>query len=232
LTMTSTLVKVAALGAVAAGARRYYRNWGATKEECRAELPGDELISEPAIVNTDAVWIDATPEVIWQWLVQIGQDRGGLYSYETLENLFGLHIRNADSIHPEWQSLEVGDVVRLVPKGWLGIRNGLALPVVESSPHRHIVLREQEPDTPWDAVWSFHIIPHWEDRCRLVVRSRQHRRQVLDVIGAELAGPVTALMTRKMLLGIKFRAERQYSRTLEAAQTRPGRTPATTASAQ
>lgn len=209
--MTSRILEFAAFATAAATLRRYYRNWGASKDECRAVLPGDELISEPAIVSTEAVWIDATPAVIWQWLVQIGQDRGGLYSYEKLENLFGIHIRNTRIIRPEWQHLEVGDVVRLVPKGWLGIRNGLALPVAELAVNRHIVLLEQRPDVPWDAVWSFHIIPHWDDRCRLVVRSKQHRRSGSDLVMAELTSPVTALMTRKMLLGIKFRAEQQYA---------------------
>lgn len=210
-TMNSITFKLTAFATAAGLARRYYRNWGATKDECQTPLPGDEMIPDPAIVSTESVWIDATPEVIWQWLVQIGQDRAGLYSYQTLENLVGLDIRNADRIHPEWQQLEVGDVVRLVPKGWLGMREGLALPVAESSVNRYIVLREATPEMPWDAVWSFHIVPHWEDRCRLIVRSRQRRRSVADVIGAELCAPVTALMTRKMLLGIKFRAEKQHS---------------------
>jgi hypothetical protein len=55
----------------------------------------------------------------------MGQDRGGLYSYEAAENLVGLHFRNADRVHPEWQRLSIGDVVRLVPNGWLGLRNGV-----------------------------------------------------------------------------------------------------------
>src|SRR5207344_965174 len=84
-------------------ARRYYRNWGTTKEECRMRLPGDELVGSPAVQSTEGVWIDAPPDAIWPWLVQMGQDRGGLYTYEALENLIALRYRNADQIHPEWQ---------------------------------------------------------------------------------------------------------------------------------
>ena len=103
--MARKLVQVAARVALLYAARRYYRNWGTTKEECRMFLPGDELVGRPAVETTEGVWIDAPTSAVWPWLVQMGQDRGGLYSYETLENLVGLHYHNADRIHPEWQHL-------------------------------------------------------------------------------------------------------------------------------
>ena len=78
---------------------------------------------------------------VWPWLVQMGQDRGGLYSYETLENLVGLHYHNADRIHPEWQRLAAGDVMRLVPKGWMGLREGISMQVVDVVERQSIVLR-------------------------------------------------------------------------------------------
>lgn len=196
-----------ALTVSALAARRYFRNWGATRAECATALPRDELIPDPAVVTTQAVWVEATPAEIWPWLVQLGQDRAGMYSYEALENLIGLDIHNADRIHDEWQSLAPGDVVRLVPKGWLGVADGVAMPVAAVLPEKAIVLREQPPDMPWNAVWSFHIVPHWEDRCRLIARSRLQRQGVAGVITAELGSPVTSLMTRKMLLGIKDRVE-------------------------
>ena len=194
-------------GAGLLAARQYYRNWGTTKEECDKTLPGDELVSQPAVQTTEGIWIDAPAAAVWPWLVQMGQDRGGMYTYEKLENLVGLARRNADRIHPEWQHLAVGDVIRLVPRGWMGLREGIALPVVQLIPGESIVLRMQPPQVPVDGVWSFHVVPHWEDRCRLLVRTRARMRVPGEALGAEAAGPVMALLTRGMLLGIKRRAE-------------------------
>ena len=143
--MAWKLVQVAAGVALLYAARRYYRNWGTTKEECRMALPGDELVSWPAVQTTEGVWIDAPPGAVWPWLVQMGQDRGGLYSYQTLENLVGLHYHNADRIHPEWQRLAPGDVMRLAPKGWMGLRDGIAMTVVDVVEQQSIVLRGTAP---------------------------------------------------------------------------------------
>ncbi|KMV20915.1 hypothetical protein BMW24_015760 [Mycobacterium heckeshornense] len=205
--MGRNVVRLALLGAFLYSARRFYRNWGATKEECKAVLPGDELVRNPAVQTTEAVSINASAKSVWPWLVQIGQDRGGLYSFESLENLLGLRFHNADRLHPEWQQLNVGDVVRLAPKGWLGLRNGIALGVVDVVPTERIVLRASSPELPWDAVWSFHLLPHWEDRARLLARLRTGIRHPGEVMAAELAGPATALLTRGILRGIKRRVE-------------------------
>ncbi len=194
------------------GARRYFRNWGTTKEECRMRLPGDELVRTPVLQTTEAVWIERSATMVWPWLLQMGQDRGGLYSYEPLENSVGLHHRNADRIHPEWQHLEPGDVVRLSPRGWLGFRDGIALTVAEVLEAQAIVLHVAPPSLPWETVWSFHLIPHWEDRCRLVVRTRVGLRHPGEVVLAEMASPVTALMTRGMLRGIRRRAHNAPNR--------------------
>lgn len=209
--MVNGFARAAAVTAALYAARRFYRNWGATKEECQLALPGDELISEPVAQTTEAVWIDAPPAAVWPWLVQIGQDRGGVYSYQALENLIGLRYRNADRIHAEWQRLAPGDVVRLVPKGWMGLREGVVLPVAQVVPEKDIVLHGRPPDTPWDAVWSFHIVPHWQDRCRLLARTRTRLRYPGEVLSLEAAGPVIALLTRGMLLGIRRRVVTQQA---------------------
>jgi hypothetical protein len=198
-------------GAGLLAARRYYRNWGTTKEECDTARPGDELVSQPVVQTTEGIWIDAPASAVWPWLVQMGQDRGGMYTYEKLENLVGLQHRNADRIHPEWQQLSVGDVIRLVPRGWMGLRNGIALPVVALVEGESIVVRLQPPDVPVDGVWSFHVVAHWEDRCRLLVRTRARMRVPGEALGAEAAGPVMSLLTRGMLQGIKRRAEESRS---------------------
>ena len=208
--MWGRLAGSAIAGAGLLAARQYYRNWGTTKDECQMALPGDEFVEQPAVQTTEGVWIEAPAAEVWPWLVQMGQDRGGLYSYEKLENLIGMKHRNADRIHPEWQQVAVGDVIRVLPRGWMGIREGLGLPVVRLIEGESIVLRLQPPDLPVDGVWSFHIMPRWEDRCRLLVRTRLRMRVPGEAVGAEAAGPVMSLMTRGMLLGIKRRVEQSF----------------------
>ena len=205
--MTTKTMCVAAAAAFLYAARRYYRNWGTTKEESAKYLPGDELLDQPVIRTTEAVWINASANAVWPWLVQMGQDRGGLYSYETLENFVGLNYHNADRIHPEWQRLAPGDRVRLVPRGWMGLRNGFNLTVAEVIEQQAVMLCAGPPAHPMDAVWSFHVIPYWEDRCRLLVRSRTRRRHWGDAVAIECVAPAMALVTRGMLRGIKRRAE-------------------------
>ncbi len=216
---------VAALGALAVGAvaaRRVTHTWGSTSAEAVERMPGDELVAEPAIMATRAVTIDAPVSEVWSWLVQIGQDRGGMYSYDGLENLLGLHIHSTDEIRPEWQSLAVGDRVVLVPQGWAGLDTGYELPVAVVDPPHMLVLRQAPPEHPWDAVWSFHLRPLPDGGTRLLSRSRSHRdggsRGVADVALDTLMDPVTWFMTRKMLLGIKARAEHHTTRATE----RPG----------
>ena len=188
-------------------ARQYFRNWGTTKEECEAPLPGDELVAQPAVQTTEGIWIEAPAEQVWPWLVQMGHDRAGMYSYEKLENLAGIKHRNADRIHPEWQHLAVGDEIRLIPRGWMGLSDGLAMPVAQLVEGETIVLQMRPP---LDGVWSFHVVARWEDRCRLLVRTRMRMRVPGQAVGAEAISPVMSLMTRGMLLGIKKRVEQSF----------------------
>ena len=188
-------------------ARQYFRNWGTTKEECETPLPGDELVGQPAVQTTEGIWIEAPAAEVWPWLVQMGHDRAGMYSYEKLENLAGIKHRNADRIHPEWQQLAVGDEIRLIPRGWMGLSDGLAMPVAQLVEGETIVLQMRPP---LDGVWSFHVQPRWEDRCRLLVRTRMRTRVPGGAVGAEAVSPVMSLMTRGMLLGIKKRVEQSF----------------------
>jgi len=204
-------------GALAAGiARTKLRNWGATRAEIEAVHAGDDLVAGPATTSTYAVSVQAPADTVWSWLVQIGQDRGGMYSYEWLENLFGLDIHNTDQIRDEWQHLAAGDAVRVVPRGRLGMPDGYAFNVALVDPPRALVLRQQPPEHPWDATWAFLVVPVSADRTRLLSRSRTAKMPgaagVAARIGAELMGPVILLMTRRMLLGIKQRAEYQARR--------------------
>jgi hypothetical protein len=206
--VTKRIAETAGLLAMFYGARRYYRNWGATKAECQMLLPGDTLVADPAIQTTEAVYIDAPVIGVWPWLLQMGQDRGGFYGCEGLKNLAGLGHHDADRVHPEWQQLAVGDVVRLAPEGWIGLPHGVTLSVAEIAPEKYLVLDATREDLSWNAVWSFHLQPHWEDRVRLLTRARIALRHPGEVFAMELVRPVIALGTRGLLLGIKHRVER------------------------
>lgn len=192
------------------GATRWMNRWGARGEELARTYPGDELVPEPAGSSVMAVSVGAPPEAVWPWLVQIGQDRGGMYSYDRLENAIGLHIRSATEIREEWQSLAVGDVVTVVPPGWAGMEAGYAMPVARCEPPHLLVLRQSPPEHPWDAVWTFVVEPDGAGS-RLISRSRAARapglRGRLLAAATSLGTSVTWVMTRRMLLTLKQRAE-------------------------
>jgi hypothetical protein len=170
--------------------RPWHRRWGATAQEPRMPLPGDELVPDPGYQHTRAVTIRAPAGEVWQWLAQIGQGRGGFYSYDWLENLAGCDLHSADRIHPEWQEVRVGDSVDLLP-GW-----GPRVTTVE--PGRALVVEG----------WGTFAVRAVDDHTsRLIVRARQPRGW------ASLAYLLTLelphfIMERKMLLGLKQRAER------------------------
>ncbi len=94
---------------------RYFR-WGATDPELNIALPGDELVPVSDLTSTRAVTIRAAPDEVWPWIAQLGQGRGGFYSYDLLENLVGCDIHSAERVVSEWQSIDVGDAVHLHPE--------------------------------------------------------------------------------------------------------------------
>ncbi len=219
--VTATAITATVAGAVATRAR--LRNWGATPEEIGSSLPGDDLLTADS-ASTRAIIVGAPCAEVWPWLVQIGQDRGGWYSYDWLENLFGLDIHSTDDLHGEWQHLTVGDVVRATPPGATGLPEGYAFRVALVDPPRALVLRQRPPEHPWNATWAFVLADDGPDRCRLLVRSRSTRSPGLagrlsGLVG-ELLDPITLLMTRRMLLGIRERAERAHARGLPSSMTR------------
>lgn len=192
-------VGAGALAAYAMAVRPWHLRWGATDEEVNERLPGDELVPHPNVVATHAITIDAPVEEVWPWLVQIGQDKGGFYSYSWLENLVGCHLRNAERIMPEFQQLKAGDAVQLHPEV-------PPLPVLICEPPRTLVLGNNM-DRP--GAWGFYLKPLDEGRTRLVIRgSGDWGDSVLNKLGARvLFEPAHFIMERKMMLGIKSRAE-------------------------
>jgi hypothetical protein len=215
------LFGLAALAAAGIGAyyffvRPWHTRWGATDEELAERYPGDELVPDPKISTTHAITIRAPSAEVWKWLVQIGQGRGGFYSYEVVENAMGAGIRNTDRILPEFQELKVGDTVPLA-------QGGFGIPVAQVDPGQTLVLHgdtrvagagEPVPVKPGEylnVVWSWHLRPIDAATTRLVERWRADYTDTLSNrlmwgFGIE-AGAF--IMQRKMLQGIKERAEKQ-----------------------
>jgi hypothetical protein len=181
------------------GWREWCLTWGATPEEAARQMPGDELLADPGVQTTRAITIDAPPSAVWPWLVQMGSSRGGAYTYDWIENLLGLDMHSAHEILPQFQDLAVGDVEPLGTKG-----PALRVEVLETD--QAMVLRSV--DGNW--VWAFGLYPE-EDGTRLVSRNRiaaPDGNRGARVMNA-LLEPGSLIMERKMLIGIKDRAERR-----------------------
>jgi hypothetical protein len=179
--------------------RRWFGRWGTTPDERTGAMTGDALITKPTHSATHAIVIDAPPEDIWPWLVQMGSQRGGLYSYDWLDRLFGILDRpSADRILPEFQRLSVGDKISL------GLREELTVTTVD--PCRALVLSYNAHGFEW--VWQFALYPLGENRTRLVTRGTERFTNTVGTwLFMRVMEPAAFIMTRRMLLGLKQRAE-------------------------
>jgi hypothetical protein len=203
------LVVMAGLAYVVIRPRMLY--WGATAVETRCSMAGDRLVPDPILVTTRAISINAEAGCVWPWLAQMGQGRGGFYSYEWLENLAGLDIHNADRILPELQELKPGDLIPF----WRGA--GVNVATVEAP--RLLVLagtlnRPKGDRADVGAVggtWVFALDEPKAQETRLVVRSRVARFEPawLSTFLMRVLEPIHFSMERKMLQGIRDRAERR-----------------------
>jgi hypothetical protein len=190
---------VAATGVALLRARSL--RWGATDEELNIALPGDELVTDADLTATRAVTVDSDAKGVWPWIAQLGQGRGGFYSYDFLENLVGLDIHSADRIVLEWQGIDIGDEVRFHPEG------GMTAAVVE--PGRALVLRGGMPGTPpFDFAWAFVVREQPDGTTRLVVRERYRYLRWWARLLVEPVEFISFVMSKRMLRGIKERAER------------------------
>ena len=192
------------------------RKWGATDAEVRRSLPGDDLVPHPKGEYMHAITIHAPAAKVWPWLVQIGQGRGGFYSYELLENMIGCNIHNADRIIPELQNLEVGDSIPMHPTMGspykvTAIEPGTALVLqirVDTQTGKTFELGDMMPDTYLNQSWLLFLDESNEGTTRLISRSRNDWNQSLgNTVFFGIFGPITLVMDRKMLKGIKQRAE-------------------------
>ena len=113
----ASIITAVALVAAAAVARRRLLQWGATDAEVGRSLTGDELVSDADLISTRAITIRAGVDDVWPWIVQLGQGRGGFYSYDRLENLAGCDIRSAEARStPSGNTSRIGDAVQSAPE--------------------------------------------------------------------------------------------------------------------
>jgi hypothetical protein len=184
--------------------RPWHLRWGATPGEVSRLLPGDDIVTQPVMSATHAITIQAPVDRVWPWVVQIGQRRGGFYSYDWLENLLNMDIHNADDINPEWQNPQAGDVIRF----W----RGTGIPVLQIKSPRLMVLGGSfAPEQTMGGSWTFVLESLDSQTTRLIVRTRvaEFSPLWLSIFLYRLVlEPAHFLMERRMLLGIKVRAEK------------------------
>lgn len=183
--------------------------WGATDDEITASFSGDELVPSPRLLYTRAVTVTAAPEQIYPWIVQLGADKGGMYSYTWLETLIQCPQSNADRIHEEWQDLKVGDKVLMCKSD---MPPGYEVAIIE--PNRAIVLGHKQSSPvdqtngTWTDVWQFILIPQDDGTTRFIVRSRNS----LEGWFWDAIRPGEFIMMSRMLLTIKERAKGMAAR--------------------
>jgi hypothetical protein len=179
--------------------RRPILTWGATEEEAASRLPGDELLENADGIATRAIEIHAPSCAVWPWLAQMGPSpRGGAYTYDWIENLLGLDMHSADRILPEFQHPEAGETI-----GYGA--NRMRLERVE--PERVLAWRSE--DGNW--VWTFVLGEH-NGNTRLISRNRFRLPTLAARVGMLPMEPGSLVMERKMLRGIKQRAENLVTR--------------------
>ena len=192
---------------VAAFSYPSHRMWGSTPAELATSLPGDAEPRDRARELQYAVSINAPAEDIWVWLVQLGQERAGFYSYDWLERAFGLDIHNVREVRPEWQTLQTGDVVRAAQRTYLGgiLGDRLEATVSAVTPERVLVLEK------WG---TFVLQPIADERTRFIIRSTMSdRNRSIWASAANLLGFQLPhfIMQRRMMLTIKALAEERYA---------------------
>ena len=196
MTLRRSVLALAALGVLYL---RFLRvpvlTWGATDAEAAARLPGDELLEDANGVATRAIEIDAPPASIWPWIAQIGPSpRGGAYTYDWIENLLGLDMHSVDRVLPEFQNPQLGDTI-----GYGSNR----MRVERVEPEQVLAWRSE--DGNW--VWTF-LLEAGDGSTRLISRNRFRLPSLGARLGMIPMEPASLLMERKMLRGIKQRAER------------------------
>jgi hypothetical protein len=232
--MFKTAIRLILLGAIVSAAiaavrrlNQWRSSWGVDQADVDRLLPGDDLVPAPSHAETRSIEIDAPPTSVWPWLVQMGYERAGWYSYDQLD----MKGRRADTIVPELQSLEVGDILPTFPGGGFEVRvvdheRALAVYTDTAITTAQAAAFAQRPEavpvglqasgafmrtTPPDfaASWAFVLDPLPGDRTRLVERVRvwYGAGTALSAITGPVFGFGVFLMTRRQMLGIRDRVE-------------------------
>ena len=191
--------------------RPWYLRWGTTPLEAVIELPGDEILPKAASRETRAITIHAGADRVWPWLAQIGQDRGGFYSFDLLENLVGCRMPTVDVLRPEKQTWALGDKLWMYPPDKAG---GIGFATLQSYiPGRALGFATRMTGTPLSAPangsWSFVIIPLGDSATRLLIRGRgAPGRSLLGVaFDRSIFEPAHFAMERRMMIGLAQLAE-------------------------
>jgi hypothetical protein len=195
--------------------RPVVKGWGSTDDEKIANYPGDELYPDGTTSTMHALTIDAPAKAVWAYIMQIGQDRAGYYSYDWLERLVGADIHNTYRIIPKWQHREVGDTYWMAPEAKYG--GGAKMIVAQMDTYRSLVLvtpddyeRMQKNEALKTGSWAFFLEPLGPQQTRLIIRSRGAGPKTLwSFASGELFNVVHFIMERKMMLTIKKLAEGQ-----------------------
>ena len=219
-TRIAVWVAVAGAGLLAAHARLvrpWALRWGATTEEAARPLPGDELVTKADYIATRAITIEAPPRDVWPWLVQIGSGRAGWYTYDRLDNA---GVPSATEIIPALQQLQVGDLIPMVAGKDIGVW------VKELEPERRMLWWDEQGEYSWE--WLPEPIDPQTTRLLQRLRVTRHpwtRRMLYELVAAN--GDV--VMQRKLLRGIKQRAERLAAHHRNRARCRSGHEPGSAA---
>ena len=211
---TAAVVAAAAVVAYRKVVGPWHESWGATDGEVNMNLPGDELVAEPATQTTRGITIEAPRQDVWPWVIQLGADRGGFYTYDWLENLFGLGIHSADEVVPDWQQRAIGDLVYANATGSGGWY------IMDVRPNEALVLKVANIDASrpvrrdellkWEFLWTFAVKDEGEGTTRLLVRERVGFGSKVTRVLMAPVGFVSFVMTQKMMRGIKARARGRH----------------------
>lgn len=195
--------------------RPWHSHWGASRGEIAQVMPGDSLVRDPFEVTTRAITIRGWPKHVWPWLAQMGQGRGGLYSYDWLDQIFGvLDAPSADTLIPRFRELHAGDTIPVGGSaGW---------PVALARPNELLLLdvHDQGAHVTW--AFALHPVSPTETRLIMRVRARLPVTWKLPLLVAVL-DPAEFLMVRRQLIGIRDRAEQLAHVDTAYARVRRGR---------
>lgn len=191
--------------------RRWFNNWGSTICERRRKWVGDTFVMAAKETYTRAIDVDASPEVVWRWIVQFGLGRAGFYSYEILERLAGIPVRNVESIVPGCQSLKIGDEIKLHPKA-------PGIPVGALKVASHICFGKSGPiqmtNPDPNRSWSIYLEPRSDQLCRLLLRScidSLRKPSFFKRVGLAIGAPIDFVMEQRMLRTIRRLAKSEGS---------------------